>query len=165
MPTEFYYEIGRARLAAFRAHVAIPKKRIHRVFNFNTTNLGAKPPRPKVPLCLTAGCLLGELPGFDPAWRFVPPFKEPTTSMPTPDDSTSLEYVTEEGEVLKGFKGAKRYFGLKDDEADHLFLPNWQQPNRFNGPGFLPGSASIELVLQNVDGFLALFPEVEQHAV
>lgn len=106
----------------------------HKKFDFGTYN------NVSVAKCGTAGCALGECPILWPRyWKFT------TTGVTRPQFQDSF---FSEGD------SAKEWFGLSEEESNHLFYPRGQQPEKFGGAGELPGSATRKQVAANMVAFI-----------
>jgi len=91
--------------------------------------------------CGFSGCAVGECPiAFPKEWRFK-------------DGDVQLR----KGNVCVGYpkKNAMKFFGLTGDEADHLFIPSYQEIDSFGGM-VLRNNATKKQVAQNIETFVAV---------
>lgn len=109
----------------------------HEKFDFSTIN-GSRSDGG----CGTAGCAMGEFPVVWPKdWQW------------NKCGSVSLNGVD------GGTRGAVKFFGIRQDEAEHLFIPYYQHPNNYQHPNIygwimLDNSATKEQVAANIRAFV-----------
>lgn len=115
----------------------------HQVFDFNSYNTGQNGKSHHAPSCGYAGCAIGECPVIFSEWRY---------------DLQGWPYLPGHESIIS----IQVFFGLNWASADHLFMPNSQEPSDFGGKHLSVG-ATKEQVAANIRAFVALkLPTVEK---
>ena len=95
---------------------------------------------PTIKNCGSAGCALGELPRLNPDWYFA--------------KNGVLMYIADGVEYFDA-EGAVVYFGITEEQEQHLFWPNMQVPEFGYNVGRLDSFATKEEVAHNILDFIA----------
>jgi hypothetical protein len=162
-------KIHKDRLLKLARHLE-KGKLSHKTFDFRRFSMQELPPEDPSDLenyCGTAGCAIGECPAVFPGeWEMV---KLHNTIYPILDQFPTITRILKKDDRPKDFysinnntlKSIRRFFGLNESTADHLFAPNRQQCNEYGGKPLSGGATPVQ-VAKNLRSFVQKFGKAKR---